>query len=172
MVLCPTSGKGASVSELSLPPNALRSRGFTLVELVTVVTIVGVLAAIVGPSMYDFMISQRLRNAAFELMADLTFARSEAVKRNSDVTINRSGTWTGGWTITDSGGTTLRTHTAFPSTVSISATANSVVFSLNGRASPAIDFTIDDTGGKASIETRCIALDASGKPRSKTGSCS
>jgi type IV fimbrial biogenesis protein FimT len=147
-------------------------RGFTLVELVIVVTIFGVLAAIAGPAMFDFMVSQRLRNAAFELMADLTFARSEAVKRNSDVTFARSGTWTGGWTITDSDGNTLRQHTAFPSTVTISGTANSVVFSLNGRASTALNFTIDDTAGKSSIEAHCVAIDASGRPRSNTGSCS
>jgi type IV fimbrial biogenesis protein FimT len=147
-------------------------RGFTLVELVIVVTIFGVLAAIAGPAMFDFMVSQRLRNAAFDLMADLTFARSEAVKRNSDVTMARSGTWTGGWTITDSEGNTLRQHTAFPSTVTISGSANSVIFSLNGRASTALNFTIDDTAGKTSIETRCVAIDASGRPRSNTGSCS
>jgi type IV fimbrial biogenesis protein FimT len=147
-------------------------RGFTLVELVIVVTIFGVLAAIAGPAMFDFMVSQRLRNAAFELMADLTFARSEAVKRNSDVTFARSGTWTGGWTITDSNGNTLREHTAFPSTVTITGTANSVIFSLNGRASTALNFTIDDTAGKSSIEVHCVAIDASGRPRSITGSCS
>jgi len=146
--------------------------GFTLVELVIVVTIAGVLAAIAGPAMFNLMVSQRLRNAAFELMADLTYARSEAVKRNSDVTIARSGTWTGGWTIIDSNGNTLRTHTPFPNSIAITGTANSVVFSLNGRASPSANFTIDDAGGKASIEVHCVALDTSGRPRSITGSCS
>ncbi|HEY2815860.1 MAG TPA: GspH/FimT family pseudopilin [Casimicrobiaceae bacterium] len=148
-------------------------RGFTLVELVVVVAIFGVLAAIAGPAMFNLVVSQRLRSAAFELMADLTFARSEAVKRNSDVTVAKSGSWTGGWTITDSNGNTLRSHTAFPSTISIDAgSVNSVVFSLNGRASPVVNFTIDDAGGKASIEVHCVALDPSGRPRSITGSCS
>jgi Tfp pilus assembly protein FimT len=45
------------------------------------------------------MIQQNIRNAAYELMSDLIFARSEAVKRNTSVTVSKVGTWTGGWTL-------------------------------------------------------------------------
>ncbi len=146
-------------------------RGFTLVELVTVVTIVGILAAIAAPSFRDFIIQQRIRNAAFELMADLTFARSEAVKRNATVTMSKTGSWTGGWTITDAGGNTLRQHPAFADTMNIAMTSASIDFTLNGRASPAASFTIDDSAGKATIPVRYVCVDQSGRARSTDASC-
>ena len=149
-----------------------KSGGFTLVELVTVVTIVGVLGAIIAPTFRDFIIQQRIRNAGYELMSDLVFARSEAVKRNQSVTITKASTWTGGWTIADAANVTLRQHPAFTNTITITAGSNSATFLLNGRTSAAVAFTIDDTGGKASIESLCVSLDASGRPRSYLGTCS
>ena len=155
-----------------MPSYSVRQfHGFTLTELVITVTIVGILAAIAAPSFNEFMVQQRIRNAAFELMSDLTFARSEAVKRNSDVTMTRSSSWTGGWTIA-AGADTLRAHPAFSDSISISAGSNAVSFHLNGRASTSANFTIDDADGKTTIPAQCIALDASGRPRASTGSCS
>jgi type IV fimbrial biogenesis protein FimT len=143
-----------------------------LVELLTVVTIVGVLAAIAGPPFFEFIVQQRLRNAAYDLIADLTFARSEAVKRNSTVTVAKVGTWTSGWTVKDAVlGTTLRQHPAFSDTVTITMGATSLDFNRDGRASPASSFVIDDTGGKATIAPRYVCVDASGRPRSTTASC-
>ena len=46
--------------------------------------------------------------AAFDLVADLDFARSEAIKRNGDVVVAPvGGSWNNGWTVA-AGGTTLR----------------------------------------------------------------
>ena len=43
-----------------------------------------------GDPRADRMIQQSVRNAAYELMSDLTYARSEAVKRNGSVTVSKS----------------------------------------------------------------------------------
>ena len=148
-----------------------RERGFTLVELVTVICLVAIFAMLAGPPFRDFIIQQRIRNAAFELMSDIIFARREAVKRNTTVTISKVGTWTGGWTVA-AGATTLRTHPAFNSNITISMGSSSIDFALNGRASGSANFTIDDTGGSATIPARCVSIDPSGRPKSVQGSCS
>jgi type IV fimbrial biogenesis protein FimT len=158
-------------------PYRLRARprrtqhGFTLVEAVIVITVIGLLASLAGPAFQDFIVRQRIRNAAYDLMVDLTFARSEAVKRNAVVTISRAETWTGGWTITDAAGNTLRRHSKFPDAVAITMSGASIDFLLNGRASAGASFTIDDSAGKSNIPARCIAVDRSGRSRSTQGAC-
>ena len=152
------------------PVRPRRQRGFTLVEMVIVVFMVGVLATLAGPLFRDFIIQQSIRNAAFELMSDLTFARSEAVKRNLPVTISKTGTWTGGWKVA-AGATTLRQHPALSPNITMTMASSSVDFLLNGRASSAANFTIDDTAGKASIVARCVSVDPGGRPQSLEGSC-
>ena len=158
------------VSNSSNPLPRHHQRGFTLVELVIVVFMVGVLATLAGPLYRDFVIQQSIRTAAYELMSDLTFARSEAVKRNMSVTISKVGTWSGGWTIA-AGATTLRQHPALSSNLTITMANPSVDFLLSGRASGVARFTLDDTGGKATIVARCVSIDPGGRPQSAEGSC-
>ena len=156
------------ISPRHLP--CLPQRGFTLVEMVIVLFILGVVATLAGPFFRDFIIQQTIRNAAYELMSDLIFARSEAVKRNTSVTVSKVGTWSGGWTIA-AGDTTLRQHPAFPSSITVTMADPSVDFYLNGRASATAGFTLDDADGRASIPAQCVSVDPAGRPRSTAGSC-
>ena len=67
--------------------------GVTMVELLIVVSIAGVMAAIAAPSFRDFIYSTRLTSTMSQLTSDLTRARSEAIKRNARVLFcKRSGT--------------------------------------------------------------------------------
>jgi len=59
--------------------------GVTMVELMIVVSIAGVMAAIAAPSFADFIASTRLTSMMSQLTSDLNRARSEAIKRNSRV---------------------------------------------------------------------------------------
>jgi type II secretion system protein H len=57
-------------------------RGMTLIELIVVIAIVGVFAALAAPSFTGFLAKKRADGAFSELVTDLQYARTEAVQRN------------------------------------------------------------------------------------------
>ncbi|MDO8375833.1 MAG: GspH/FimT family pseudopilin [Aquabacterium sp.] len=63
----------------------LRIGGFTLLELVIALTIVGMLGAMALPSFASLVARQRLHAAAHHLQADIALARHEAGKRAQPV---------------------------------------------------------------------------------------
>jgi len=63
-----------------------RMHGFTLLELMVVLVLVGILLGIGVPSMGNFIRNSRMTSSANDLIAALHLARSEAIKRRVSVT--------------------------------------------------------------------------------------
>lgn len=71
------------------------TRGFTLVELLIVIAISVILAAIAAPSFLNMIRNMALTGAASELVSGLQFARAEALRSNSMLlfTLDTNRTW-------------------------------------------------------------------------------
>ena len=157
---------------------ARRQAGFTLAEIIVVIAIVGILAAFAVPSMSKMIQTQSVRTASYDLNADLTYARSEAIIRATSVTITglSSTDFNQGWTITEAaGGTTLRTQSARSAKITFTSNANVYTFDKTGRvtAGAPAQWAIAPTAtGAQDYMKRCIKLDPSGRPRTNEGVCS
>ncbi|HTU55285.1 MAG TPA: GspH/FimT family pseudopilin, partial [Acetobacteraceae bacterium] len=87
-----------------------RQSGFTLIELIVVMILVGILVAIGVPSFRSITTSSRMSAESNTLLGDLQYARAEAAREGTPVTVciaNTAGTacnaastaWQGGWII-------------------------------------------------------------------------
>lgn len=146
-----------------------RVAGFTLIELITTVMISAILLAAATPFFRDFVLGQRIRAAASDLASSLVYARSEAVKRNTGVTIApATGGWQNGWTVTV-GAAVLSSHEAFTG-LTLTGSVGGLVYNSNGRlAAVPTPFGISASGSSAI--PRCVSVDLSGLPSNLSGSC-
>ncbi|HJV85913.1 MAG TPA: GspH/FimT family pseudopilin [Noviherbaspirillum sp.] len=149
-----------------------RSGGFTLTELLVTMTISAILLGIGIPSFTSFIGSQGATTASHDVTSMLTLARSEAIKRNTNVVATPvSGDWKNGWTVDVTAGgttTTLNKQAAYKG-LAITSSVTSVTYGSNGRIQGSTVPTFEITGNS---HTRCVKVTLSGLPNSKTGSCS
>lgn len=136
-----------------------RERGFTLVELMTTVSVMAIALAIAAPSLTGFVRSSKVRSAQSELVSSMMLARSEAAKRG--VTIGMAATasgtgneFGGGWKVwvddnangvIDGGEVVVRDYPGYePSSVVLGTTGNVtlVSFAPTGFAAASVTFKV------------------------------
>ena len=150
------------------------ARGFTMVELMTVVSMLAIVSAIAVPGLRSFSDTQRVKTLSHDLTTDLLVARSEALKRNANVTVTRQGdAWSAGWTVT-AGAVELASRPAMSGSVAFDGAPTAIVFNVNGRVTTPADgvrMTVRAADGGSANATRCVELDLSGRARTTLGAC-
>jgi type IV fimbrial biogenesis protein FimT len=166
--------------------------GFTVTELVMVMTIIGILTAIGVPSFKYVTASNRISAEINALLGDMQFARSQAIKQGLTVTVctssnsttatptcNTGGagnTWNTGWIVfldsngdgqVNNGEQVIRVQPAFNSndTMTSSISYAAATYNRLGYAPTYTGGTINISlhdANNLSVYTRCLAITASG----------
>lgn len=165
-----------------------QQRGVTLLELMTAVAVLAILAGIGVPAFTSMMRNNRLAAESNNLVQALTYARSEAVTRGVRVSVcaaedpntcSGEGDWSGGWIVfTDDFGAAGEIDPSdvvimnWPAAagVQITSTGEAVTFTRTGRAEFAQGFGITKAGCTQK-QRRSIGVAASGRVTLAHTSC-
>lgn len=143
--------------------------GFSLIELMVVVSIAGILAVMAVPSFQGFLESSRVDSTANNLYTAALVARSEAITRGTPMTLcassnlaacDANANWNNGWIVTD-GAAAIRVWEATPVAIASTGGVN-IVFNTDSSVNPGNGTTFTISQG-ASL--RNITINSRGKPR-------
>ena len=163
-----------------------RIHGFTLLELMITVALVGLLASIGIPSFTSSLRGNRLTTSANEFISAINLARSEAVKRNQSVSIRKinGGDWEDGWNVfvdldsdgtLDAGEETIRTYPALQADYTLRGNnnfTNFIRYKSTGESNNLGSFVIcdnsDNNNTPEAYTSKLIIVNAVGRPRMGT----
>lgn len=158
-----------------------KQTGFTLIELMVTIAVLGILLSIAIPSFQNMVLNSRITAQANQAITALNYARSEAVKRAAPVTVCStnggaacagSTNWSTGWMVfadadgdgtVDAGEAVLRVWPALGGGNTLNAGAHlRVTFTATGFATGFNDtFRLCDSRGKD--HARAIIINAMGR---------
>ena len=131
----------------------MKQTGLTLIELVVTLAVISVLLVMGIPQFKSTTANSRLTTTINTLTGDLSFARTEAIKRGDPVTVTApTADWSDGWTtaVNVSGGADLRFSPELTADVALNTSTGvtSIQFNADGRSTAAVTFKLcDDRAG-------------------------
>jgi type IV fimbrial biogenesis protein FimT len=151
-------------------PMGTAARGFTLTELMVSLTVLVILTGVAIPSFHEIYLAQAVKTASFDLFSSLLLARSEAITRNTTVSLVPSGgNWSEGWTVADADGDVVQRQERMPR-VTITGPGR-VSYNGAGRVSTGGTSIALVANGGRSAHPSCIRIDLSGRPAQKQETC-
>ena len=177
-----------SIMKISGKKLTSNNDGFTLIEMMIVLVIVALVLLLVPPGMAQLSLSTNLKSYSHEMLASVYLARSEAIKRNTPVTLCVStdgatcagtGDWEQGWIVRAPDGTVIKNNQSitpgFRMTSDAAAPAShTMVFQPSGIASTSSNITVCRKLPKAGNQEKQVRVTATGKARLRTtttGTC-
>ena len=157
--------------------------GLNLLELLTAITILGIVTALAVPSFQSVSINSNLSTETNDLVSSLRLARSEAAKQGLNVTVcsanaaltacSDSADWGTGWLVIDSGGNILNIRDPLPSSSALEwgvvGATGRIVFNRNGFTSSARTIALCGPDGSAE-RARGVIVSVDGRVRLATDS--
>lgn len=176
--------KTVAIQAAAAAGSRARSRGMTVIELMTALVVVAILVAIAVPSFKNASLSSRLSASANDLLASVQLARSEAIKRNVAVTLcasadgatcAASGGWEQGWVVLTAGAV-IQAQQALPADYLVTQTGGTAPLNFQpiGIGATAATFTVcrNDPDGNQERVVTVRAAGAAYVTRTTVGSCS
>lgn len=113
----------------------IRRAGFTLIELLVTIAVISIMATIGIPGFQSMMVRSQWASDYNEMLSGLNFARSEAVNRRNDVTLDvTSGGTSWSYKVKDADNNTLRVRKSGNDRVSLGVSDGfEVTFNSLGR---------------------------------------
>jgi type IV fimbrial biogenesis protein FimT len=157
-------------------------QGFSLIELMIAIALLGVVLAIAVPSFTDAVLGSKLRSYANNFLASTYLARGEAIKRNSVVNLCASsngtsctGSWEQGWIVL-AGTTVIQRQSALPSGLKMTESGgiSSIGFQPTGVGGAPATLTVCRATPSVGSQERVISVSATGRAsvtKTTTGSC-
>lgn len=171
---------------LNAIPTCNLQSGVTLLELMIVLSIAAILAALAAPSFNNMLNSTRQSSASLQLISDLNHARSEAIKRNNHVLVcitdgvampntnclgGANTNWNAGWIVcadadndgscdaaTASQPSPIDIRPALSSKLTLTGSGSRINFSPNGSSGTAATLTLGGTWSGATSRVITVAL--------------